>query len=107
MNPGTFWNNKLVYFCSSEETPWYGDFVFISFMLDVSNADENWNNGGKWRTETNANKNTFRMHKERVLGANATLLEAQGVVLRAAVHVSVRVRPGVSIKVASESVRCI
>jgi hypothetical protein len=76
-------------------------------MLDVSNADENWNNGGKWITETNANKNTLRMHKERVFGANATLLGTQGVVLRAAVHVSVRVRPGISRKLASESVRCI
>ena len=56
-------------------------------MLDVSNADENWNNGGKWITETNANKNTLRMHTEGVLGANATLLGAQGVALRAVVEI--------------------
>ena len=43
-----------MYFCSSEETPWYGDFVFISFIFDVSNACANWNSGGKRITETNA-----------------------------------------------------
>ena len=95
-----------MYFCSSEETPWYGDFVFISFIFDVSNACANWNSGGKRITETNAHKNTVRMHTESVFGTDGLLLGTRGVVLRAAVHVSARGRPGVSRKLDSESVRC-